>query len=140
VLENAGTVTLTLLRTNGTYGSPSVTVNRGQRNRHQRHRFFLDKPAGHFCQRPDRSHLHHADHRSQHAAEQQVFHVFLSSPTAGASLDTNIPPLVPSNTVVTIIDDHFQPGYLSFSSPSYSVLKPGLATISVTAPAPPWAS
>jgi uncharacterized delta-60 repeat protein/uncharacterized repeat protein (TIGR01451 family) len=131
VLENAGTVTLTLLRTNGTYGSPSVTVNTANGTAIDGTDFSWSSQQVSFANGATMATVSIPidDHSTQQS--NKFFGVFLSSPTAGASLDTNMPPLVPSNTVVTIIDDHFQPGYLSFSSPTYSVLEPGLATISV---------
>jgi uncharacterized delta-60 repeat protein len=39
--------------------------------------------------------------------------------------------LLPSNQVVFIYDGNFQPGHLIFTAPAFSVLKPGLATVSV---------
>ncbi len=59
------------------------------------------------------------------------FNVVLSDPTGTASLDSSTPPLVPSTTVVEIIDGNFQPGHLEFSAPSYGVLKGSPATITV---------
>ncbi len=50
---------------------------------------------------------------------------------SGAALDTNTPPLVPSSTVVEIIDGNFQPGHLEFSQPSYSTYKGLPATVTV---------
>ncbi len=133
VLESGTNVTITLVRTNGDYGSPSVTVNvlNGTAKdgsdytwaNSQQINFASGQNSATFT-------VGIIDHATQQS--NKFFRVYLSSPTAGASLDTNIPPLVPSNSIVTIIDDHFQPGYLSFSSPVYNVLKPGIATISVT--------
>jgi uncharacterized repeat protein (TIGR01451 family)/uncharacterized delta-60 repeat protein len=59
------------------------------------------------------------------------FNIVLSNPSATALLDSNTPPLVPSTTVVEIIDGNFQPGHLAFSAPSYSVLKGSPALITV---------
>ena len=63
------------------------------------------------------------------------FTVFLYGVTGGpnnpAYLDTSVPPLVPSNTVVTIVDGNFQPGHLEFSSPTYGIDKGDKATITV---------
>jgi uncharacterized delta-60 repeat protein/uncharacterized repeat protein (TIGR01451 family) len=50
---------------------------------------------------------------------------------SGANLDTNVPPLVYSNTVVQILDANFLPGHLAFSSPSYSALKGSAAPVTV---------
>jgi uncharacterized repeat protein (TIGR01451 family)/uncharacterized delta-60 repeat protein len=131
VLESGGTVTLTLLRTNGTYGSPSVTVNAVNGTALNGTDYSWTSQQVQFANGATSTTftMPIIDHNTQQS--NKFFSVFLSSPTQGASVDTNIPPLVPSNSVVTIIDDHFQPGYLSFSSPAYSVLKAGTATISV---------
>ena len=131
VLESGGSVTITLLRTNGTYGTPSVTVNvlNGTALDGVDYTWTTKQISFSSGQTLATFTIPVVDHSTQQT--NKFFNVFLSSPTAGATLDTNIPPLVPSNTVVTIIDDHFKPGYLSFSSPTYSVLKTGLATISV---------
>ena len=59
------------------------------------------------------------------------FNIVLSNPSATALLDSNTPPLVPSTTVVEIIDGNFQPGHLEFSAPTYSVLKGAPAVITV---------
>jgi uncharacterized delta-60 repeat protein/uncharacterized repeat protein (TIGR01451 family) len=130
VLESGGSVTITLLRTNGTYGNPSVTVNAVNGTAQNGTDYSWTSQTKSFGSSSSLSFtIPIVDHSIQQS--NKFFYIYLSSPTAGASLDTNIPPLVPSNSVVTIIDDHFQPGYLSFSSPTYSVLKGGLATISV---------
>ena len=47
------------------------------------------------------------------------------------AFDINIPPLVYSNAIVSIIDGNFAPGHLIFTSGNFNVLKPGLATVSV---------
>ncbi len=133
VLVTGGTITLTLVRTNGTHGSPTVTVNTVNGTAIENTDYgppspnpvtFSDGQATATVTIPiiDQSSLQ----------SNKFFTVFLSSPTAGATLDTNVPPLVSSNAVVTIIDDHFSPGFLSFSAPTYSVLKGDSATISVT--------
>jgi uncharacterized delta-60 repeat protein/uncharacterized repeat protein (TIGR01451 family) len=136
VLESGGAVTLTLLRTNGSYGRTSVTVNtkngtarEGTAQTGADYTFTSQQVVFENGVTSNTIPITILDHNTQQT--NKFFIVYLSSPTGGATLDTNIPPLVPSNTVVTIIDDHFLPGYLSFSSPTYSVLKTGLATISV---------
>ena len=55
----------------------------------------------------------------------------MSNPTGGAGFDTNTPPILVTNAVVTIVDNHFQPGHLSFTGPSYSVTKGGTVTVGV---------
>ncbi len=131
VLESGGTVTVTLLRTNGSYGSPSVTVNAVNGTAKDGPDYFWTTETKNFAsgQTMLTFTIPIVDHNTQQT--NKFFKLYLSSPTAGATLDTTVPPLVPSNSIVTIIDDHFTPGYLSLSSPAYSVLKPGVATISV---------
>jgi uncharacterized delta-60 repeat protein len=133
VLESAGSVTITLLRTNGTYGTPSVTVNTANGTAKDGTDFTWNTQQDIETFKSDQTSLSFTIPIVDHSTPQtnKFFYIYLSSPTAGATLDTNIPPLVPSNSVVRIIDDNFLPGNLSFSSPAYSVLKPGVATISV---------
>ena len=61
----------------------------------------------------------------------KFFNVILSSPTGGAGFDTNTPPILVTNAVVTIQDNHFQPGHLSLTSSGYSVTKSGTAIVSI---------
>ena len=131
VLESAGTVTVPLLRTNGVYGTVSVAVNALNGTAINGTDYGWTTKTVQFKNGVTSNSvtIPIVDHSTQQT--NKFFKLFLSSPTGGARLDTSVPPLVSSNTVVTIIDDHFQPGYLSFSSPAYSVLKPGQATISV---------
>lgn len=131
VLESGSNVLITLLRTNGNYGTPSVTVNaaNGTAINGKDYTWTSQQVTFNSGETSATCQIGIIDHSTQQS--NKFFHIFLSSPTGGAILDTNIPPLVPSNAIVTIIDDHFQPGYLSFSSPAYNVLKPGVATISV---------
>lgn len=59
------------------------------------------------------------------------FTVYLTSASPSGVLDTNVPPVLPSVATVTIIDGNFAPGHLNFTSPTYSVLKGGAATVGV---------
>ena len=131
VLESGTNVTITILRTNGLYGSPSVAVNAQNGTALNGEDYSWTTREVNFAsgQTSATISIPIVDHTTQQS--NKFFHIYLSSPTAGATLDTNVPPLVPSNAVVNIIDDHFTPGHLSFSSPTYSVLKSGVATISV---------
>jgi uncharacterized repeat protein (TIGR01451 family)/uncharacterized delta-60 repeat protein len=61
----------------------------------------------------------------------KFLNVILSNPTGGAGFDTNIPPLLGTNSVVTIVDNHFQPGHLSLTGTAYSTIKGSPATVSV---------
>jgi len=137
VLESAGTVTITLLRTNGNNGQPSVSViasNASAINATPPNTSgdFLwnnnNNPEGPFFgYTPVTFTIPIKDYTTPQS--NKFFYLYLANPTAGATLNSNV---LPSVATVTIIDDHFQPGYLSFSSPTFSVLKPGTATISVT--------
>jgi uncharacterized repeat protein (TIGR01451 family)/uncharacterized delta-60 repeat protein len=59
------------------------------------------------------------------------FKLFLYDPNPSGILDTNIPPLVYPSSTVTIIDGNFAAGHLSFTSPTYSADKGGVATVGV---------
>jgi uncharacterized repeat protein (TIGR01451 family)/uncharacterized delta-60 repeat protein len=59
------------------------------------------------------------------------FRILLTDANPTTVLDTNIPPILPTIATVTIIDGNFLPGHLSFTSPTYSVLKGGVATVGV---------
>ena len=59
------------------------------------------------------------------------FKIFLANPNPTGVFDTNIPPVLPTNATVTIIDGNFQAGHLAFTSPTYSTLKGGVATVGV---------
>ena len=59
------------------------------------------------------------------------FKVYLTNSLPSGVINTNPGVPVYSSATVTIIDGNYAPGHLSFTSPTYSVLKPGLATVSV---------
>ncbi len=59
------------------------------------------------------------------------FHLYLYDPNPAGALDTSVPPLVSSTSTVTIIDGNYPPGHLSFTSPTYSVDKGGVASVGV---------
>ncbi len=64
------------------------------------------------------------------------FFVYLTNASVSGSyssgiINTNFPPPVYPSATVTILDGNFAPGHLSFSAPTFSVLKGGLATVSV---------
>jgi uncharacterized repeat protein (TIGR01451 family)/uncharacterized delta-60 repeat protein len=59
----------------------------------------------------------------------KTFHLSLYDPDPSGILS---PQILPTNATVTIIDGNFAPGHLSFSSPTYTeTFKGGLATVSV---------
>ncbi|HEY3863683.1 MAG TPA: Calx-beta domain-containing protein [Verrucomicrobiae bacterium] len=129
VLESAGTVTITILRTNGDNGSPSVTVvssNGTAINGAGADYQWITTQESFGSRTKVTFTVPIRDYSTQQT--NKFFYLYLSSATAGAVLNPNVLPTV---ATVTIIDDHFQPGNLSFSAPAYSVLKPGLATITV---------
>ncbi len=131
VLESGGLAALTLVRTNGNYGAPSVTVIAVNGTAINGTDFSWSSQEVQFANGATAATFTIPINPSSTQLTNKFFTIYLSSPTAGASLDTNVPPFVPSNSVVTIIDDHFKPGFLSFSSSAYNVLKAGQATISV---------
>jgi uncharacterized delta-60 repeat protein/uncharacterized repeat protein (TIGR01451 family) len=126
-----GTATITLVRTNGNFGAPSVTVNALNGTAQNGSDYNFTSTTENFANGATTLTFTLPIPSFSGLQSNKFFTLYLSSPTAGASLDTNIPPLVSSNTTVTLIDGNFQPGFLSFSSPTYDVLKPGVATISV---------
>jgi uncharacterized delta-60 repeat protein/uncharacterized repeat protein (TIGR01451 family) len=123
---------LTLVRTNGDYNNPSVTVNTINGTALEYTDFGPPTPNPVSFGSAQTATVSIPIYNHSTSLSNKFFTVYLSSPTAGATLATNIPPVVPSNAVVTIIDGNFSPGFLSFSAPTYSVLKGDTATISVT--------
>ncbi|HEY3862841.1 MAG TPA: Calx-beta domain-containing protein [Verrucomicrobiae bacterium] len=74
------------------------------------------------------------------AQPTKFFNVFLANASLNTgngltpftnAFDTNVPPLVWSNATVTIIDGNFTPGHLCFVPGSFTVLKPGVASVGV---------
>jgi uncharacterized delta-60 repeat protein len=61
----------------------------------------------------------------------KTFKVFLTNASPTGVLSATNPLGLPTMATVTIVDGNFAPGHLSFTSPSFSVLKPGLATVDV---------
>jgi len=62
------------------------------------------------------------------AQATKFFNLNFSNAAPGSILNTND---LPTNATVTIIDGSFTPGHLSFTSPTYSVSKGGVATVGV---------
>ena len=139
VVESGGFITLKVLRTNGNTGS--VTVNYKTQNG------FTNDPGvqtavagvdytattGTLTFGPGIMSASFQVPILNHSTLQsnKFFNVLLSSPTHGATLDTNTPPLLSSIAVVTIVDNHFLPGHLSFVGTNYSVTKGGTVTVGV---------
>ncbi|HEX3720204.1 MAG TPA: Calx-beta domain-containing protein [Verrucomicrobiae bacterium] len=147
-VNTAGTVTITVLRTNGSAGA--VTMDYGFRNGGggpgTNTAVGAANSSGDYNNLTPFNPLRFAAGEmsktftvpiTDQATMQPVkdFTVYLynltSDPNSPAYFDTNAIPLVPSTTIVTIVDGNFQPGHLEFSSPTYSVLKGGTATVTV---------
>ena len=139
VVESAGYVTVSVLRTNGSSGSVSV-------NYQTQPGFTYDpgvQPAvagtdytttsGTLTFRSGATSNGFNVPIANFSSNQpnKYFNVLLSNPTGGAGFDTNTPPILVTNAVVTIVDNHFLPGHLSFTSPSSSTTKGGTATVGV---------
>jgi len=145
IAESGGFVTVTVVRTNGSQGS--VTVNYATQNGTTNGGFASPAVSGganpDFVAKTGQLQFNDSetvktfqvqilDHSS--AQPNKFFNVVLFNLTGqnGASFDTNFPPFgIPQVSTVTIIDDHFSPGHLMFNSSSYSVLKGGVAVVTV---------
>lgn len=139
VTDTAGSVTITVLRTNGSSGNASVhySAQQGFTNGAGTNVAVpgtdfgvvsgtLDFPGGTTSNGFTVQILDHS-----FLVPTKFFNVVLTSPVV-ANLDTNgRPPILPSTAVVEIVDGNFQPGHLEFSAPSYSVLKGSPATVTV---------
>jgi len=142
VVESAGTVTVTVVRTNGSHGAVNVsyTTTTGFTNG------GFASPAAPGGSSPDyvtkSGVLQFRDgvtsqsftvtiYDHSTAQPNKFFNVVLSAPSQGGSFDTNNVFGIPSVSTVTIVDDHFQAGHLAFNAGSYTVLKGGVAAIPV---------
>lgn len=132
----SGTVTLNYKTSNGAVGTPGTNTAVGVSTIGNNNGDYVTT-VGTIVFKPYQTSTNITIPIVDHSTAQGVkdFTVTLYGVTGGAnnpaSLDTNIPPLVPSSAIVTIIDGNFQPGHLEFSSPSYTAVKGGTATITV---------
>jgi uncharacterized delta-60 repeat protein/uncharacterized repeat protein (TIGR01451 family) len=138
VVESAGAVTITVVRTNGSTGT--MTVNYKTEDGFTNGGFSY--PAIHSVDYiatngtltleagfPTATfNVQIIDHSTLQS--NKFFNVVLSSPS-GATFDTNNPPALVSNSVVTIVDDHFSPGHLSFNNSTFTGTKGGVSAITV---------
>ena len=139
VTDTAGSVTISVLRTNGSFGTVSVhysaqqgfTNGAGTNVATPGQDFGIVSGILTFTggQTSNGFTVPILDH--SFLVPTKFFNVVLTSPV-GASLDTNhTPPILPSTSVVEIVDGNFLPGHLEFSLPAYSVLKGSSATVTV---------
>ena len=61
----------------------------------------------------------------------RFFNVELYSPGGGAGLDTNVPPYYSSNAVVSIVDDNFTYGHLTFNALTFTGWKGSTSSMTV---------
>ena len=106
VLENAGYATITIVRTNGNEGAVGVSLTPANGTAINSNDFLCPStqmvlPDGAILSSFNIPIINHSTPQPN-----KYFNLYLSTPTGGATLDTNVPPLVPSNTVVTIIGNH----------------------------------
>ncbi|MGA2540612.1 MAG: Calx-beta domain-containing protein [Verrucomicrobiota bacterium] len=140
VLESAGNATITVLRTNGSYGG--INLSYQTRNGYTNDPGVQSAIGGRDYGSITSGTLTFSD--EQVSASFQVpitnfstlqsnkfFNVVLTKVSTPGNFDTNNPPLLVTNAVVTIVDNHFQPGHLSFNSAAYSVTKGGTASIGI---------
>jgi uncharacterized delta-60 repeat protein len=141
VVQSGRALTITVLRTNGSYGNVSVAFKTANG--------FTNGPPGVV------SAIGGIDYISTNGVlnfandvvsqtfsvkiidfatlqSNKFFNVVLSNPGNGASFDTNNPPVLVTNSVVTIVDDHFLPGHLAFGASTFTGTKGGVSTIPVT--------
>ena len=135
-IDTSNSVTITVLRTNGSFGPVSVEYYTANGTAISGINYTgisagasttLNFPGG-----PNNVATFTIPITPQFTIQStKYFYLYLTNASYSGAFDTNIPPVFPSNTTVTIIDGNFTPGHLSFTSPTYSVLKGGLATVSV---------
>ena len=128
-VDTGGFVTITVLRTNGSTGP--VSVNYRTQNGFTNGAGTNVAVAGNTPQGGDyytnSGTLNFADGQTSASFQVEIFdhsvmqptkflNVVLSSPNGAATLDSSVPPLVPSTAVVEIIDGNFLPGHLEFSA------------------------
>jgi uncharacterized delta-60 repeat protein/uncharacterized repeat protein (TIGR01451 family) len=136
VVESAGHVTITVVRTNGSTGA--VTVGYQTRNGYTNAPGVQTAIGGRDYTATNGTLTFGAGVKSASfnvpitdfstLQPNKFFNVLLFSPGGGAGFDTNNPPVLWTNAAVTIVDNHFQPGHLSLTSTSYSVTKGSPAT------------
>jgi uncharacterized repeat protein (TIGR01451 family)/uncharacterized delta-60 repeat protein len=135
-VDTASNVTLTVVRTNGSAGQVTVQYFTANGTAVSGTNFLGQSPGTSttltFPGGPNNTATLTIPIVRQSVVQPTTFfYVYLTNASYSGAFDTNIPPIVPAAATVTIIDGNFAPGHLSFSAPSYSTLKSGLATIGV---------
>jgi uncharacterized delta-60 repeat protein/uncharacterized repeat protein (TIGR01451 family) len=129
VNENAGSITLTVLRTNGSTGV--ATIDYGVQNVTATNKVDFRAPTGYrlsFADGVTNQTITIPIIDNTQVQPDRSFSVFLATPTGGASLNSGA-----SNSVVTIVDNDFLPGHLSYSITNFTVSEISTAAvISVT--------
>ena len=120
VVESGGYITITVVRTNGSTGvvtvayqtrngftnDPGVQTAIGSRD------YGITSGTLTFGDRVTSASFNVPITNYSSLQSNKFFNVLLSNPTGGATFDTNTPPILGTNAVVTIVDNHFQPGHL----------------------------
>lgn len=137
-LDTVGSVTLTVLRTNGNYGALNLqyyTVNGSAISTNN----YVGVTAGKGTPIKFTGGVNGNNSFSftipitlkTTVQPTTQFTVYLTNTSVGGTINTNEPPFVYPSATVTIQDGNFAPGHLAFTNASYTVLKPGIATIGV---------
>jgi uncharacterized delta-60 repeat protein len=136
-VNTSNTVTITVLRTNGSYGPISLTYFTANGTALAGSNYtavtLAQNKTLNFSGGPNDLSASFTIPILNPGSLQSTkyFKIFLTNSSPSGVFDTNIPPVLPSSATVTIIDGNFAPGHLSFTSPSNGVFKGGLATVSV---------
>jgi len=102
VLESAGSVTIPLWRTNGDANFATMQINSLNGTAINGNDFLFTSANAAFPPGVISNGFNISITKHSTLQPTKSFYLYLSSPS-GATLDTNVPPLVSSNTVVTII-------------------------------------
>jgi uncharacterized repeat protein (TIGR01451 family)/uncharacterized delta-60 repeat protein len=139
VVESAGYVTITVLRTNGSTGA--VTVGYETRNGYTNDPGVQTAVGGRDYTATNGLLTFGAGVTSASfkvyitdfstLQSNKFFNVLLFNPGGGATFDSNTPPVLGTNSVVTIVDNHFQPGHLNLNNTAYSGIKGSPVTVGV---------
>jgi uncharacterized delta-60 repeat protein len=136
-INTSNSVTITVVRTNGSYGPVSVTYFTANGTALAGSNYtaisLAQNKTLNFSGGPNNNTATFSVPILNKSTLQSTkyFKLILTNASPLGVFDTNIPPILASTSTVTIIDGNFQPGHLCFTSPTYSVTKGGIATIGV---------